>query len=100
MAERHGGPRKVRYGDALASAEFRALFAAFAISLTGSVVSAVALTVLVYQRTSSPLLASLTFALGFLPYLVSGALLSAVVDRIPLRRLLVACDLAARCSWP
>ena len=90
-----GEPRKVRFGDALASAEFRALFAAFAISLTGSVVSAVALTVLVYQRTNSSLLASLTFALGFLPYLVSGALLSAVVDRIPLRRLLVACDLAA-----
>jgi MFS family permease len=89
------GPDMVRYRDALASREFRALFAAFAISLTGSVVSAVALTVLVYQRTSSPLLASLTFALGFLPYLVSGALLSAVVDRVPLRRLLVTCDLAS-----
>ena len=63
-------------------------------SLTGSVVSAVALMVLVYQRTGSSLLASLTFALGFTPYLVSGALLSAVVDRIPLRRLLVGCDLA------
>ena len=95
-----GEPRKVRFGDALASAEFRALFAAFAISLTGSVVSAVALTVLVYQRTNSSLLASLTFALGFLPYLVSGALLSAVVDRIPLaaaaRRLRSRMQ---RCSW-
>ena len=49
--------------------------------------------VLVFERTGSPLLASLTFALGFLPYLVSGALLSAVVDRMPLRRLLVGCDL-------
>ena len=83
-----------RYRDALRVPEFRALFAAFALSLTGSVVSAVALMVLVYERTGSSLLASLTFALGFLPYLVSGALLSAVVDRVPLRRLLVGCDLA------
>ena len=83
-----------RYRDALRVPEFRALFAAFALSLTGSVVSAVALMVLVYERTGSSLLASLTFALGFLPYLVSGALLSAVVDRVPLRRLLAGCDLA------
>ena len=83
-----------RYRDALRVPEFRALFGAFALSLTGSVVSAVALMVLVYERTGSSLLASLTFALGFLPYLVSGALLSAVVDRVPLRRLLAACDLA------
>ena len=83
-----------RYRDELRVPEFRALFAAFALSLTGSVVSAVALMVLVYERTGSSLLASLTFALGFLPYLVSGALLSAVVDRVPLRRLLAGCDLA------
>lgn len=83
-----------RYRDALAVREFRALFAAYAISSVGSVVSAVALMVLVYQRTSSPLLASLTFALAFIPYLVSGTLLSATVDRVPIRTLLVTCDLA------
>lgn len=88
-------PAKLRYRDPFAVGEFRALFAAYSISLTGSVVSAVALTVLVYARTGSSLLASLTFALGFLPYLVSGALLSAVVDRMPLRQLLVGCDIAA-----
>ena len=87
------GASASRYRDALGVPEFRALFAAYALSLTGSVVSAVALMVLVFERTGSPLLASLTFALGFLPYLVSGALLSAVVDRMPLRRLLVGCDL-------
>ena len=51
-----------RYRDALRVPEFRALFGAFALSLTGSVVSAVALMVLVYERTGSSLLASLTFA--------------------------------------
>ena len=83
-----------RYRDAFAVGEFRALFAAYTVSMIGSVVSAVALMVLIYDRTSSSLLASLTFALAFLPYLVSGTLLSATVDRLPLRTLLVAGDLA------
>jgi hypothetical protein len=82
-----------RYRDALRVREFQALFAAYTLSVTGSVVSAVALMVLVYDRTGSSFLAALTFAIGFLPYLVSGLLLSAVVDRVPLRRLLVTCDL-------
>jgi hypothetical protein len=51
----------------------------------------------VYDRTSSSLLASLTFALAFVPYLVSGTLLSATVDRLPIRTLLVGGDLACAC---
>jgi MFS family permease len=85
---------RVRYRDALAFAEFRALVSASAISTCGSVVAAVALTVLVYERTGSPFLSSLTFALGFLPYVVSGLFLSSLVDRLPARRLLVGADLA------
>jgi predicted MFS family arabinose efflux permease len=84
---------RVRYRDALAFVEFRALLSAAAISTCGSVVAAVALTVLVYERTGSPFLSSLTFALGFLPYVVSGLLLSSLVDRLPARRLLVGADL-------
>jgi MFS family permease len=90
-----GSSTRVRYRDAFAFAEFRALFGAYTISILGSVVSAVALTVLVYERTHSPFLSSLTFALGFLPYIVSGLLLSAIVDRLPPRRLLTTCDLTA-----
>ncbi len=82
-----------RYGDALRSAEFRALLGAVSLSITGTSVTAVALTVLVYQRTSSPFLSALTFALGFLPYVLGGAFLSALVDRVAPRRLLVSCDL-------
>jgi predicted MFS family arabinose efflux permease len=40
-------------------------------------------------------LASLAFALGFLPFLLGGGLLSSVVDRVRPRRLVVACDLAS-----
>jgi predicted MFS family arabinose efflux permease len=81
------------YLDALAVGEFRALFAAYTVSMLGDIVAAVALTVLVFQRTASPFLAGLTFTLAFLPYLFGGALLSGLVDRVPPRRLMVGCDL-------
>jgi MFS family permease len=90
-----GTPRAGGYLDALAVPEFRALFAAYTVSMLGDIVAAVALTVLVYQRTASPFLSGLTFTLAFVPYLFSGALLSGLVDRVPPRRLMVACDLAS-----
>ncbi|MFC9792423.1 MFS transporter [Streptomyces sp. NPDC127584] len=73
--------------------EFRVVFVAHLFSLLGVVVSELALTVLVYDLTRSPLLSSLTFALGFLPYLVGGTLLAGFTDRFPPRRILVVCDL-------
>lgn len=79
--------------------EFRAVFLAYALSLLGVVVSEVALTVLVYALTGSPLLSALTFALGMLPYLVGGTLLSGIADRYPPRRVLVVCDVVcAACA--
>lgn len=72
---------------------FTAMFFAFVVSILGDVVAAVALTVLVFERTGSPILAALTFSLAFLPYLFAGTLLTAVVDRLPARRVLVTCDL-------
>lgn len=81
------------YTRVFAVREFRAVFAAHALSLLGVVVSEIALTVLVYGLTGSPLLSALTFALGMLPYLVGGTLLSGIADRYPPRRVLVGCDL-------
>src|SRR6266508_2681183 len=86
---------RIGYSEALASGQFRALFASQLVSVSGTSVAAVALTVLVYRRTGSPLLASLTFALGFLPYLLGGGLLSSIVDRVRPRRLVSGCDLAS-----
>jgi hypothetical protein len=82
-----------RYRDAFASAEFRSLFGAFVVSMLGYVIAGLALTVLVYRQTSSPLLSALTFTMTFVPYLFGGTLLSGLVDRVPPRRLLVGCDL-------
>lgn len=73
--------------------EFRAVFAAHVLSLTGTVVSALALPVMVYADTASPLLSALMFALGFLPNAVGGAVLAPVADRFAARGVLVACDL-------
>ena len=50
------------YRDALASGELRALLAGQLVSVGGLSIASVALTILVYRRTASPLLASLTFA--------------------------------------
>jgi MFS family permease len=85
--------RRTSYRDVLAYGEFRVVLSAWVISMLGNVVSHVALAVLVLDRTGSPLLSALTFALGFVPYAVGGALFSAVSDRYPVRRVLVAGDL-------
>ncbi|MFF6905603.1 MFS transporter [Streptomyces sp. NPDC012389] len=81
------------YRAVFAVTEFRAVFAAHLLSLLGVVVSELALTVLVYDLTGSPLLSALTFALGLLPYVIGGTLFAGVADRYPARRVLVVCDL-------
>lgn len=81
------------YRDVLRQRELPAVLTAHAVSLTGSVAAEVALSVLVYRRTASPLLSAMTLACAFLPQAASAVLLAGVVDRVPARRLLVACDL-------
>ena len=88
-------PTRASYSEVLGNAEFRAIFVANIVSMLGNVVAAVALTVLVYQQTRSPALAASVMALSFLPYLIGGTLLGAAADRLPARRVLVACDLAS-----
>ncbi|WP_129306505.1 MFS transporter [Streptomyces sp. L2] len=85
--------RSAGYARVLAVPEFRAVFAAHVLSMLGLIVSEIALSVLVYDLTGSPLLSALTFALGFLPYVVGGTVLASVADRLPARRVLVTCDL-------
>jgi len=87
--------QRASYRQVLGCGEFRAIFAADIVSMLGNVVAAVALTVLVYQRTHSAALAASVMALAFLPYLVGGTLLGAAADRLPARRVLVGCDLVS-----
>lgn len=82
-----------RYRTALGIPEFRAIFTAHIVSMVGAVTANFALAVLVYSRTGSALLSALVFALVLAPHLIAGTLLSALIDRLPARRLLVCCNL-------
>jgi MFS family permease len=75
----------------LANTEFRALWFAEAQSVFGDQLAKVALTILVFDRTNSPLLAALTYALTFLSALIGGLGLSQLADRFPRRGLMVTC---------
>lgn len=75
-------------------AEFRALWAAQLLSVAGDQMARVALTVLVYQRTGSALLAAAAYAATIAPVFIGGVLLSGVADRWPRRAVMIACDLA------
>ncbi|MEV5962590.1 MFS transporter [Kribbella sp. NPDC051952] len=71
----------------------RSVFGAHAVSMLGTVAAQVALSILIFERTGSPLLSALVLVCAFLPYAVSGVLLSSFADRFPARRVLVGCDL-------
>ena len=85
--------RTATFREVFAVREFRPLFGTFLLSTAGDELARVALTVLVYQRTDSPLLAAFTFAIGHLPWLLGGPLLSALADRLPRHRVLITTDL-------
>ena len=87
-------PRPATFREVFAVREFRPLFGTFLLSTAGDELARVALTVLVYQRTASPLLSAMTFAIGHLPWLLGGPLLSALADRLPRHRVLIGADIA------
>jgi MFS family permease len=86
--------RQATFREVFGVREFRPLFGSFLLSTIGDELARVALTVLVYQRTESPLLAAITFAIGHLPWLLGGPVLSALADRLPRHRVLIATDAA------
>ncbi|MFJ6781354.1 MFS transporter [Streptomyces yangpuensis] len=93
------GTGSAGYRTVLRTPEFPAVFAAHLMSVLGLVVAEISLSVLVYRLTGSPLMSALTFALGFLPYVLGGTLLAGLADRHPARRVLVTCDLVcAACA--
>lgn len=74
-------------------AEFRALWLAQVLSVTGDQLARVALTVLVYDRTRSALLAAVTFACSVVPTFIGGLTLSGLADRLPRRAVMIGADL-------
>ncbi|GAB1823378.1 MFS transporter [Herbidospora sp. RD11066] len=81
---------KATYGQVFAVAQFRALFAARLLGVMSDTLRSVALAVLVFDRTSSPLLTAVAFTIGFLPQAAGGLFLAAMADRFPPRTLITS----------
>jgi MFS family permease len=73
--------------------EFRALWLAQVLSVAGDQLARVALTLLVFDRTHSSLLAAVTFAASVVPAFVGGITLAGLADRLPRRQVMIVCDL-------
>jgi MFS family permease len=82
------------FRDVFAVREFRFLWSSVILSTAGDRLALVALTLLVYDRTRSPLLAAAVFAAGYLPWVVGGLFLAELADRYPRRSVMVFCDAA------
>src|SRR5205814_93647 len=85
--------RPATFREVLASREYRAVFAASALSWLGDSMARAAVTALVYRETRSVLASAVTFAISYLPWLGIGPVLSALAERYPYRRVMVTCDL-------
>ncbi|GAA2215557.1 MFS transporter [Nonomuraea monospora] len=90
---RAGEARQVTYREVIAVKEFRALWYGQGLSLLGDQLAQVALAVLVYDRTGSPLATAAVYALTYLPSIVGGPLLAGLADRFARRGVMLACDL-------
>ncbi|MGW3104730.1 MFS transporter [Streptomyces sp. NPDC001100] len=85
--------RPVGYRMLWAVTEYRAVFVASALSWTGDYLCKAAVTLLVYERTSSALASAAAFAIGYLPWLLGGPVLAAIAERYPARTVMISCDL-------
>jgi predicted MFS family arabinose efflux permease len=88
-----GPTGRATFSSVFANAEFRALWTAQVLSVVGDQLARVALTLLVYDRTRSALLAAITFAASVVPAFVGGVTLAGLADRLPRRQVMIACDL-------
>jgi predicted MFS family arabinose efflux permease len=84
--------RRASYREVFSIGEFRALWASQVLSVAGDRLALVALALLVYDRTRSPLLAAIAYAAGYVPYVAGALFLSGIADRLPRRQVMVGCD--------
>jgi Major Facilitator Superfamily len=84
--------RPATFREVFGVREWRALFATFLLSTIGDELARVALTLLVFARTGSPLLSALAFAISYVPWVLGGPVLSALADRLPRHRVLIGTD--------
>ncbi|MEE1821974.1 MFS transporter [Streptomyces sp. BE20] len=88
---------KATYGQVFAVTRFRAVFAGRLLGVLSDTLRSVALAVLVFDRTASPLLTAMTLTIGFLPQAVGGLFLAAMADRFS-PRTLISTGYALQCA--
>jgi MFS family permease len=89
---RRAAEKQASYREVFAIREFRGLWFAQILSYAGDQFAQVAIAILVYSRTGSPLLTALAYALTYLPPIAGGPLLSGLADLFPRRRVMIVCD--------
>jgi MFS family permease len=82
--------RRATYRQVLAEPRFRLLFLTRSLAIGADTLRTVALSVLIFAATGSPLLAAITYGAAFLPQAIGGTLLGAMADRIRPRPLITA----------
>jgi MFS family permease len=87
-------PGRATWREVFGTGEWRALWIAQLISFGGDQFARVALAVLIYDRTGSPLLAAVTFAATAGAMFAGGLLLGWTADRYPRRQVMLVSDLA------
>src|SRR5437773_5250497 len=87
------GAAQATFSEVFAVGEFRSLWLAQVLSVAGDQLARVALTLLVFDRTGSSLLAAVTSAASVVPTFVGGITLAGLADRWPRRRVMIVCDL-------
>ncbi len=85
--------RRAGYREVLGLREYRSIVIAELWSCIGDQVAAVAVAVLLYQRSGSALIAALGYSSAFIPWAVGGPLLAVYADRLPARQVVVGGDL-------
>src|SRR4051812_50068179 len=75
--------RLVTFRDVFALREYRAAYASLLVNWVGDYLAKAAVTLLVYQQSDSVLLSAAAFGVSFLPWIIGGALLSALAARDP-----------------
>jgi hypothetical protein len=85
-------PPRATFRDVFAVREFRALWFSEVLSVAGDRLALVALTLLVFYRTGSPLLTAIAYATGYVPWVIGGLFLADVADRRSRRSVMVVCD--------
>jgi MFS family permease len=83
---------RATFRDVFAVSEFRNLWFSEVLSVAGDRLALVALTLYVYDKTNSPLYTAITYAAGYVPWVLGGFFLGTIADRRPRRAVMVTCD--------